>query len=648
MISQIKKNKSLKALFFTLIVLILLAACAGVALKSDDKVWWNEATALREADYKEVETRSLLITTRDGVRLAADLYLPEDLPAGAKLPTILVQTRYVRDMNYRWPFSLFMKSRFDGIIRYFVQRGYAWVFVDARGSGASFGTRPYPYSDAEILDGVDVVDWIVDQSWSDGKVGSWGSSYTGGTALFLASNKHPAVKAIMPRYAMFDTFSEVIFPGGIHLQWMTDTWSRLAAALDKNAIHEFMGDVIKLAVFGTKPVDIDKDGELLAAAVADHRRNGNIGRLVEGIEYRDDASRLMPGVKMDQLSVHTRMKAINESGVAMYFKTGWLDAALSLSEVHLFLNANPDQAKLTIGPWDHGGYHMISPHAKKNKPLFDVKAESLRFFDRHLKGVDNGFDKEPRVHYYTMGEEKWKTSDSWPPPNTTRKPFYFGPDNALALEAPSEEAASDSYLADYSAGTGLTSRWVSLVNIRHKPIGYPDRKKADKKLLCYTGAPLEEDLEVTGHPLVTLYLTSTASDGNFFVYLEDVWPGGRVDYISEGMLRGIHRKISQEKAPYRTPVPYRSYLREDASPLTPGRVAELTFDLYPISYLFKKGHRIRVAIAAADKDHFSHNPKDPPRLEIQRSSVHPSHVLLPIFFKQHPILTSKAVPNTMQ
>ena len=137
-------------------------------------------------------------------------------------------------------------------------------------------------------------------------------------------------------------------------------------------------------------------------------------------------------------------------------------------------------------------------------------------------------------------------------------------------------------------------------------------------------------MEVTGHPLVTLHVSSTAKDGNFFVYLEDVAPRGRVEYVTEGMLRALHRKLSDDPPPYRTPVPYRTFLRVDASALVPGEVAELVFALYPTSYLFKKGHSIRVTVAGADKDHFENNPDAPPTVRIHRSARFPSHIDLPV------------------
>jgi len=130
---------------------------------------------------------------RDGVRLAIDVYLPSDLAAGTRLPTILEQTRYRRSLEPR-PELRDSLDQPSGKITAFVSRGYAYVIVDVRGSGASFGSRPVELGPTEVRDGRDVVDWIIRQPWSTGSVGATGVSYVGSTAELLLVNRHPAVR----------------------------------------------------------------------------------------------------------------------------------------------------------------------------------------------------------------------------------------------------------------------------------------------------------------------------------------------------------------------------------------------------------------------------------------------------------------------
>lgn len=142
---------------------------------------------------------------------------------------------------------------------------------------------------------------------------------------------------------------------------------------------------------------------------------------------------------------------------------------------------------------------------------------------------------------------------------------------------------------------------------------------------------MTEDVEITGFPIVTLFVTSTCADGAFFVYLEDVDENGKVLYLIEGQFRALHRKISDELPPYTQFVPYHSFKHQDALLLKPGEIAEITFGLFPISALVRKGHRIRIAIAGADKDTFARIPESgTPVLTFARDQIHASYIDLPV------------------
>jgi len=578
--------------------------------------------------YDDIETTSFYLTMRDGVKIAMDLHLPTGLKEGERIPTILFQTRYVRSFEHRWPFSLFMDENMEtgDTIKLFVPRGYAWVQVDVRGSGASFGTRPFPWAPDEVKDGAEIVDWIIEQPWSDGKVGSLGWSYTGTTSEFLLVNNHPAVKAVAPRFALFDNYTDIAFPGGIHIAWFTETWAKFNSTLDRNAMGE-LGFLPYVFIRGPKPADVDKDRSMLAAAIRDHRDNYSVHEQAMGITFRDDIAPSGLGT-VDVFSPHTYLDKLNSSGAAVYSFSGWFDGAYQHAAIKRFMSLeNP--CKLTIGPWDHS--IEIRPWwPDAGKPEFDFDAEMLRFFDFHLKGIENGVMDEPSVHYYTMVEEKWKEAEIWPPASESRT-YFFSADSKLAFDRPEASDGADTYVVDYTASTDLKSRWVSLVNVERKTIEYTGWAEKNKKLLIYTSTPLEEDTEVTGHPIIRLFVSSTADDGNFFVYLEDVAPDGGAAYVTEGQLRAIHRKLSDERPPYTDVAPYRTFERKDGMPLAPGEVAELVFDLLPTSYLFKKGHSIRVAVAGADKDHFTLMKTDPPpTLKVQRNKAYASAIELPV------------------
>ena len=581
--------------------------------------------------YKKVERTSFYLPMRDGVKLAINLNLPRGMEPGKKIPAIIYQTRYVRSIEYRWPFSLF-KDNIDEMTRYFVSHGYAYIEVDVRGAGASFGTRICPWSPDETKDGNEVVNWIIKQPWSNEKVGTIGISYSGTAAEMLLANRHSAVKVAAIDFSLFDAYDDIVFPGGIYSFSFVKDWGKANSILDRNAWGE-LGFLALIAAKGVMPVDEDKNRSMLARASKMHLKNIDVHKEALGITFRDDIAPSGFGT-LDFLSPHTYIEDIKQSKTPIYSRSGWFDGAYVHSVIKRYLtfrDTNP--FKLIIGPWDHDTFTWVSPWKKEQHADFSDVQEYHRILDYHLKGVKNGLDNEKPVHYFTMGEEKWKSADTWPLPEQRMTAFYLAAGAKLLKTAPNNESGFDTYQVDYSAGTGKTSRWESLLrdDYHQDPTQYPDRREEDKKLLVYDSDVLPDAVEVTGHPLVKLYLSSNQTDGYFIVYLEDIDPSGKVIYVTEGGLRGIHRKISDEKPLYSDVVPYRTYKKKDAMPLIPGEKAELVFDLLPTSYCFQKGHRIRVAIAGADQDHFSvKDPQPQARLKVYRNRITASLIELPI------------------
>ncbi len=451
----------------------------------------SSAISVVEPDGKFHRT-SQYLTMRDGVKIAVDLYLPDGLKAGQTIPTILHQTRYWRAIEYRWLVSLFKEDGPRGLMgsyaKRFLQQGYAWVDVDVRGSGASFGTRPIAYSPKEIQDGAEIVDWIIAQPWSNGNVGAMGISYSGGTAEMLLVNQHPAVKAIAPMYSGFDLYSEIIFPGGIHLNWFTETWSAITHRLDHNRLPH-AGWTANLFVRGVRPVDGDTGQHLLALALQEHETNWSPYREASGIDFRDDPPPSRQAANIDVLSPQTYADEIAKSGAAIYSYSGWFDGGYPLAAIHRYLHYQQPTHRLMLGPWDHGGKRRISPYAL-GPAQFDHAAELLKFFDLHLKGVANGSQNDPPIRYYTMGEEQWKTSTRWPPESSPRS-MYFQQEGLLGMKPPPAEYIPDRYQVNPNTGTGRQTRWDTLVGISLKD-PYPDRKERDQELLVYTSEPLSE------------------------------------------------------------------------------------------------------------------------------------------------------------
>lgn len=581
----------------------------------------------RAPEYAEIHSSSFYLAMSDGTDLAVDVHLPRGLEPGQRIPTILHQTRYWRSLDIRFPFDLFVDGRFllwGSYRRYFVSRGYAWIDVDVRGTGASFGTWEHSYWEREVADGAEVVDWIVAQPWSSGRVGAWGISYAGGAAEFLLVNKHPAVRAAAPMFSPFDVYDEIGFPGGMRARWYVDHWAETNRRLDSN---DPPVDVWyqRLAVRGVRPVDGAEGPRRLREALSERDSNVDVDQEAAYVTFRDDTSPRIAGI--DRMSPHAFAREIDAADVPVYSYSGWLDGAYQHAAIRRFLTLSHPHNKLTIGPWDHGGAHNAGPFVRA-KASFDHRAEVLKFFDFHLLELPTGIDREPRVHYYTMGTEVWRSSDEWPPGGLEKLRFQLTGGGGLT-DAPEVARGHDAHRLDATLGTGPMSRWTALVGPTESPILYPNQERFSARALSYTSPPLPEPLEVTGHPMVTLYLSADANDAAVFVVLEDVAPDGSVRYVTEGSLRALHRRSITPSPPYRDAVAVRLYDRASAAPLESGEVAELSFDLLPTSYEFRVGHGVRLSVAGIDADYF--DPLgDATTLRIHRGGEHPSGLTLPI------------------
>lgn len=554
-----------------------------------------------EPQFKEFAPRNFYLTMRDGVKIAVQLVLPKDLPADQKLPAVLVMTRYWR------------AKQGDGPGTFLPSHGYATLFVDARGTGASFGVWKAPFSQDEVKDYSEVVHWIVAQPWSNGKVGAIGNSYTGNTALWLAATMNPAVKAVIPRHYEFDLFAETPYPGGLLTDWMVKTWNEGNRQLDTNP--------------GVKLVDEDADQKLYQEATKQRAQNMDVYAAALKTTFRDDRSF---GFTLDELSLHSYSAQIEKSKVAINDWGGWFDACTAEAVLKTFLTLKNHQRAI-IGPWNHGASQQASPYHTAGAPRVMQSYEWLRFFDHYLKGIDTGLDAEKRLLYFTIGEERWKVTNTWPIAGTHAVRWFFGENNSLSTREPDAKSTEDRYTINFEATSGAKNRWHTQVG---GEVNYPDRVDEDKKLLTYTSEPLEADVEITGHPIVDLFVTSTHTDGAFYVYLEVIDEKGKVTYLTEGELRALHRRISPEPNPTKLPIPYHSFRQKDAMPLLPGQVAELKFALQPISVLVKKGQRLRVAIAGHDKDTFIRIPAEgTPTIAVQRNRRGLSSIELPIIRK---------------
>ncbi len=589
----------------------------------------------RQPPYKKVSTQSIYLTMRDGVKLAIDISLPKELPAGEKIPALLIMARYWRSFALRPgtpPNKAPMGPR-RPIEDYLVRHGYAVIRVDVRGSGASFGTFPYPWSQTEITDFGEVVEWAIKQSWSNGRAGAIGYSYEG-TAAELLATAHPAVKAVIPQQIEFDLFTDITFPGGIFNRWFVEKWQETNTSLDRNIVPKEWGFMARLMVKGVRPVDDDAGRKQLKQAIEEHRSNTDVYKAVENITYRDDPFGTQD-VTLDDMSVYRFRDKIETSNAAILGWGSWMDSCTAHTVLRRFTNIDRPQCAV-IGAWNHTGETHGSPYCLPKKPAhppLEVQwLEARRFLDHYLKDTPDRRFSRKTLFYYTLGKEQWQCTTQWPPAGTVMNRWYLVEMGNLSPQPPGGEKGKDNYTVDFEAGTGKTNRWHTSDGM--SPVIYRDRSKMDGRLLTYTGPMLKEDTEITGYPTVTLYISSTAVDGSLFVYLEDVDECGEVHYVTEGMLRVIHHPVSADPPPYRSPGPYHSFKRKDAAPLKEGVVTELSFALLPTSVVIRKGHRIRIAVAGHDKDTFRRIPEfQTPVITLFRNKTHASFIDIPVISK---------------
>ncbi|WP_282056985.1 CocE/NonD family hydrolase [Maribacter luteus] len=557
---------------------------------------------------------SYYIPAVNGTKLAMDVYFPEDYK-NQKLPVLFEFTRYWRgkeDPKTGEPIPSFKKRD-----KYFLDHDYILAKVDVRGTGASYGVRTAEYSPTEVKDAWYIVDWVVNQPWSNGKVGAYGTSYSGTTAELLCATQHPAIEAVIPGWSDFDVYESPSRPYGMLATSFIAVWSQYVDWLDQNSVENLGASVRRVG----KDFPMD--------AIKEHENNTIVLEALSKAPYKDSKFGDFKSEELDPL--HWK-KEISESNVPMLVLTSWLDAGTAEGTL-LRLQHFDNPQKVVMMPTSHGGRSHASPFVVSDsivEPIPSVTEQlrlQLNFFDQYIKGIDKEVEDWPTIKYYNFGEESFKHSDIWPPKGQERIKYYLDTNGKLITSSSDEPQGMDEYLVDFSVSTGTNNRWTTQMG---KPVlNLNNRNAADSLMLTYTTTPLAEPLQITGTPVISLNLSTTHKEGGIFVYLEDVDPDGKSRYITEGGLLLTHRKLSTN-AMY-DKIPYHSFRKSDASPMPIDKIEEVSFKLHPTSILIKKGHAIRIAISGADKDTFDKVPTEGiPTLSIYRNKTNISFLELPI------------------
>ncbi len=480
-------------------------------------------------------TLTIMIPMRDGKELSTDLYLPS--PDARGLPCILLRSPAGRDASHWKPFAQMAHA------------GYLIAIQDTRSALDKEGkTLPFMADGwGKLQDGYDTVEWLANSPYTNGKIGTWGSSALGITQLLMAPSQPPHLVSQYMMMSAASLYHHCLFPGGQLLKNQVEGWLGLYAR-DTGVLHYVC-----------------------------HRPFYN--------EFWKQLNAL-------DVSHQVKVPGLHIGGWFDTFLQGTLDGYISRE------NEGGEGAKgmqkLVLGPWTHfwpasqelGDFTI--PDAG-NQPPYDISPK--RWFDHYLKEIDNGIEKIPNVIYYVMGPfdgspssgNRWRTSDIWPIPASLTS-YYLTDDHALQPVMTAN--AKLSYL--YDPCQPMETKGGRNLFLKSGPV---DQKTIENRqdILVFTTPALKEDIEVTGNLKAKLYFTTDQQDTDMIMHLCDVYPDGRSILISEGgyrlaTMQGVKGNSSQ-----------------------PNHPVEAEINLWATSIVFAKGHSIRVTVSSSNYPRYEKN-----------------------------------------
>lgn len=568
--------RSLSLMMASALALAAISACAPVA-----------GPVVRHADHPPAElpqrAQSLYVKGSGGDRLAVDLYLLRHA-ANERVPTLVVSSRYGRRGEVKAHFA-----------NEWTQRGYALVVFDSVGSGVSTGVREAELSDTEIADVGAISRWAASQSWSNGAVVLMGLSYSADTADLGATLGEPAIRAAIVRSAESDPYRHLFFPGGVANAMMRDLWGSAVAGRDRSVTC--IADASACAgMTHIGPVDGDDDFTKARTALRDHLANARLDIDLLGVTYADDP---LPGRNFSIAGMGTvaRADAVRAAGVPAQVWGSWLDAGTAQSALERFALSKGVPVEVRITAASHGAYagaDPFKPQPQQPMPSVTRQFELLAdFADRALSG-----SATRSIRYAILGSDAWRQTPVWPPAGVEPRRFYLGESDLRREPGASESTVS--YKVDFNATTGAANRWTANTGVIPDYAGWSHK---DASLARFTSAPFMQDFELAGAPRIALTLSSTHEDGAVFAYLAVQRSDGRLVYLTEGMLRVLHRRVREKGGALE-----RSFRRADVQPMVPGEMANIVFDAFPVAARIAAGDRLVLLLAGADRDTFARYP----------------------------------------
>ncbi|MEP7060152.1 MAG: CocE/NonD family hydrolase [Actinomycetota bacterium] len=516
------------------------------------------------------------IQMTDGVRLAATLYFPDGDGSGP-WPAILEALPYRKDDvtgSYRPEYARLADD------------GYVVCRVDVRGTGTSEGIATDEYPALERTDMCAVIEWLATQEWSLGTVGMYGTSYSGFNSIQIAMERPPALKAIIPIYATDDRYADDVhyFGGAFKQLDVIDYPTYMIAMNALPPVPALFGDVWReeweRRFHQTEP---------WLFTWLEHQRPD---------DYWQFGS-LRPNY--DSIEAATMIVA------------GWADGYRN--NTFRTFEALTAPKRLIVGPWAHAATDTSIPG-----PNIDLVPEMLKWWDRWLKGIDNGVDREPPIVLFAQRSTlpaadrpvvngTWRYEPTWPPERL--RPTAL---DLSASDANVESGTDGLDRLEVRGDVGVTA-WISCAG--QLPYGQSTDQRPDELAsLTYTWEPLAQDLEILGHATLHVEVTSSAPIAYLSAKLCDVFPDGTSSLVTRGMVNLAHGRGSS-----------------DSARLEPGRSYPVEFELEAYSWTFEAGHRIRLDLAGTDWPN-AWAPPEPLTLSIDRAA---SALTLPVLDGPSPV-----------
>lgn len=590
-----KRFSGILFVFITLISVSQAQAVQGISLEK-----------LKEI---AVIDQKVMMPMRDGIRLATDIYRPKgDKP----VPVIFSRTPYNfngwGDGEARGNYSTAYEA---------VSRGYAYVVQNER--GRFFSEGEWDILGTPLTDGWDAFDWMVKQPWCSGSIGLIGCSSTAEWQMAVAAMGHPALKAIVPQaygagVGRIGNFYEQgnWYRGGatqmLFISWLYGTQNdAIRPQFPKNATQEQLIRASRQFDLAPEREKVDWAKGLAHLPVKDILKNvnGPEGVFNDMVKRKpNDPAWYKGGLYHDNMKFH----------VPAFWFVSWYDVSSSpnlamvnhIKEKAAINKAIADNQYLVIAPTLHCSYtrateNTIVGELSVGDARLNYNEQTYSWFDKWLKGADNGFDgKTARVQYYTMGLNKWQTTNTWPPAGVQMQTMFLSSneganslngDGKLSAVLPAKNSPSDGFT--YDPQNPVTSYGGNVCCTGNAVQGGAfDQRKMEIRndILVYTSEVLTEDTEVSGFIETTLYVGSDAKDTDFTIKLIDVHPGGEAYNLDETIQRarwreGYEKEVWMEKD---------KVYKVDMSPMS-------------TSNMFKKGHRIRIEISSSNFPRFDRN-----------------------------------------